>query len=271
MNKLSFKNIGRLVGFDLTINRKFILAWSIVIFAIMLMYMSLYGTMQDIARFKFEQMPEQLMDFFNMKDFSAMGTYTGFFALIYNIVIVPVTIFAVIFTAKLVTSEEKSNSVEFLYSMPFSRVEIFLSKIFTSLIAITIVLFAGAIPTVVFGYVHEGSAFDVIKLSSIIKISSFTPYFFGALTALLTGISGKITGGTASIFVISSYFLGYLGKLLSGRADWLLYVSPFELFETSKAKAFSTETVTNLAVYFVLLLVFYAMGTYLYRKRDFNL
>ncbi|PID82542.1 MAG: hypothetical protein CSB16_00860 [Clostridiales bacterium] len=271
MNKLSFKNVFKLIGFDLRVNKKFILAWIIVIFAIMLMYMSLYGAMKDIAKFKMEQMPEQLMDFFNMKDFSEMGTYNGYFALIYNIVMIPITIFAVIFTAKLITAEEKSKSIEFLYSMPFSRVEIFVSKILTSIIAINVVLIFGAVPTVVFGYVHEGSALDILELSSVIKVTSFTSYFFASLTALLTGISGKTTGGTASIFVIVSYFLGYLGKLLSGKADWLLYLSPFELFETSKSMTLSNETLVNLGVYFVVLLVFYVVGTYLYRKRDFSL
>ncbi len=272
MNKGCLANLWRLTRFHLSNHKKTIIAWTLTIFLIMSMYMGLYDTMKEMTQMKMEQMPSQFTDFFNMEDFSAMGSYIGFFGLIYNFILIPITIFAVTFTARIIIGEEKSKSIEFLYSMPFSRVEIFLSKILTSFLALSIVVLAGAISAIGWGSFHEGSSLDFLELSQIIKFSSLTPYFFAALTVFMAGISGKITSGaTGSLVVIASYFLGYLGKLLGEKGEWLLYLSPFELFESSKVQILSSETLIHLGIFFAIMVVFYGAGTYAYSRRDFYL
>ncbi len=272
MNKGGLKSILRLTGFHLSNQKKSIRGWALVIFFMMCMYMGLYDTMKEMTQMKMERMPSQFTDFFNMEDFSVMGTYIGFFGLIYNFILIPITIFAVTFTARIIIGEEKSKSIEFLYSMPFSRQEIFLSKILTSLVGVTVVVLAGGVATIGWGYFHEGSSLELFELVQVFKVSSFIPYFFAAVAIFMAGLSGKITSGaTVSMVVIVSYFLGYLGKLLMEKGEWLLYLSPFELFEASKAQELSAETMAHLGIFFGLFLLLCLVGTYAYRKRDFNL
>lgn len=271
-NKFSLANTFSLVTFNIKNTKKSIIGWSIAIFAIMFLYMILFSSMKDIAQVKIDSLPEGVLKFMGVDSFATMLNYISYYGMIYNIMLIPISIFATTYTSKIISSEETEKSIEYLYSLPVSRNEIFISKIITSFFGVTIVIFAGAIATVLCGYINGGSTFILMDFIQILKISSFTPYFFSSLAILIAGITTKIANGAvSSLIALALYFLGYLSSLLGDKAMWLEKISPFVLFNPTKALVLSNETFTYLGIYLILFFAMYVLGTFFYKKRDFNI
>lgn len=271
MCNFAFKNALKVAVFDLKTNRKQIIGWGIAIFSIMFLYMILFPSVKDMAQIKMESMPKGLLELFGMEDFSSMSNYISYFGMIYGIILIAISFFSVTFSANLLFREEKTKTIEFLYSLEVSRTEIYVAKLLTAFLANLLMVFAVAIAATICGFISGGNTFDLPDLFQIIKISSFTAFFFMSLGLLLAGSSAKIgTPVVGSMVVIASYLLGYLGTLLSDKAAWLKALSPFEQFSPSNALALSSDTMITLGVYFVIMIVFLGVGGLIYRHRDLS-
>lgn len=265
-------NIKTLTMFDLKTNKKFILGWCVGIFSIMFLYMILFPSVQDMAQIKMEAMPESLMQFMGMDDFSDMGNFVTYFATIYNMILIAISIFAIIFGANLIAKEEKNKTVEFLYSLEVNRLEIYFSKFITAYIALMGVICSAIISTLICGFINGGETFVLMDVISIVKLSSLTPFIYLALGLMLSGVSAKISGAaTGSMLVILSYVIGFLSTVVSENLSWLKYLSPFELFSTSSDMVLDTAALVNMSAYFMVMIVFVALGALVYNKRDFKI
>jgi len=272
MHDFEFKNSLKLMSFEIKNNRAKIIGWSVTIFLIMFLYMILFPSMKDMAQMKMEAMPEELLKFSKMENMSQMGNFITYYGMIYNMILIAISIFAVTFSANLITKEEKSKSIEFLYSLNVSRLEIYISKLLTAFIAVLIVVFSGAFSTLICGFANGGETFVLTDFMQIVKVSSFTAFFFISVSFLIAGITTKIgVSVIGSMVVLACYMLGYLGVLLEDKAKWLLYLSPFEMFSPTNALELSNKTLISLVIYFVFMVVFFVLGASFYRKRDFVL
>lgn len=271
MGQFKLKNALRLTAFDLKTNRKQILGWFIAIFAIMFLYMILFPSVKDMAQIKMESMPQGVLELFGMEDLSSMSNYVSYFGMIYGIVLIAISFFSVTFSANLLGREEKTKTIEFLYSLAVSRSEIYIAKLITAFVANLLLVSAVAIATIVCGVISGGATFDLLDISQLLKITSFTVFFFMATGLLIAAASNKFgSSATGSMVVIASYLLGYLGTLLGENAAWLKRLSPFEQFSPANALAFENDMLITLGIYFALLVVFIVVGLLLYRRRDFN-
>lgn len=272
MKSFDFKNVYKLLGFDLRNNRRKILGWSIAIFAIMFLYMILFSSMQEMAQIKLDAMPEELLQAFGLENMGELSNFISYFGMIFNLILIAISIFAASFASKLILGEEKTKSIEFLYSLEVSRKEIYVSKLFTAFIGVLIVTFAGIFASMICGFINGGDTFVIDEFMQISKISGFIPFFFMALAFMLTGITAKGGVGTIStMLVLVSYLLGYLSKLLSGKADWLAKLSPFEILSPENARALSDTTIIAFGVYALIFVVAMIVGAEVYKRRDFNL
>lgn len=272
MRNISLKSSLKLMTFDLKNNKSKIIGWSVAIFLIMFLYMILFPSMKDMAQMKMDAMPEELLQFTKMTDISKIGNFTTYFAMIYNIVLIAISIFAATFSANLIASEEKTKSIEFLYSLNVSRLEIYISKLLTAFIAVLIVVCSGAFSTLICGFANGGETFVVADFLQIVKISSFTAFFFISVSFLIAGITTKIgVSVISSMVVLACYLLGYLGVLLEDKAKWLLYLSPFEMFSPNNALELNSQTIISLVIYFVITIIFLVCGANFYNKRDFTI
>ena len=272
MSKFNFSSSLKLTGFDLRNNRKQIIGWSIAIFSIMFMYMILFPSMQDMAKIKMEAMPKEFLQLFDMENMNELANFTGYFGMVFNLILIAMSIFAATFAANLIYREEKSKTIEFLYSLEVSRAEIYVSKLITAFLACLAVLLSATLSTAVCGFINGGETFVFADFLQIVKVSGFTVFFFMAVSLMLAGLTAKVgVAGVGSMVVLFSYLLGYLSKLLETKAEWLAYCSPFELFSPQKALALENHTMTELGVYFGITAVFLIVGGMVYKRRDFNI
>jgi len=270
MHNMEWFNSLNLCSFNLKINRKIIISWCIAMFSFMFLYMILFPSIQEIAQVKLDAMPNELLEFVGMENFSDMSNFVSYFGIIFNLAIVAISIFAATFSANLYLKEEKFKTIEFLSSLEISRKEIYIAKLMTAVVTVIVVLFSSVIAVLICGVINGGETFSAPKILMIVKIAGFTPFFFGAIGLCLSAVSAKIgassIGGMAVIF---SYLAGYLGNILEEKTLWLKYFSPFELFQSKHAQSPDGTILAALALYAVLLVGMYITGALIYNRRDF--
>lgn len=201
-----------------------------------------------------------------------MGNYITYFGMIFGIILIAVSVFASLFSSRILLDEEKGKSIEFLAAREVNRTEIYLAKYITAFIAVLLVVCFSSVAALICGLIGGGDTFDFIEYVRIIKISSITPFFFLTLSISLAGASFKFGNAMVSgLILMSSYMLGYLSKLLGENGEWLKYFSTFELFSSSKVVELERETIVWYGVYFIISVILVVVGGYFYNKRDYKI
>lgn len=89
------------------------------------------------------------------------------------------------------------------------------------------VVLAVGMAGIIFGFASGSDTFSMVDMSAVIKITGTVPFFFAALGLFLSSLSSKyVSSGLGAGIVMLTYMLGYLGKLLEGKADFLKYSVP---------------------------------------------
>lgn len=266
------KNIMNLTAFQIKTNKKQIIGWSISIFAIMFLYMILFPSVQDMAQIKMEAMPEELMQFMGMDDFSDMSNFVSYFGMIYNIILIAISIFAVVLGAGIITKEEKNKTIEFLYALETSRVEIYISKFVTAYIGVLFVVISAIVATILCGFINGGETFILMDVLFIVKGTSVTPFVYLGIGMMVAGISSKVSGASVgSMLVVLSYVLGFLSTMVSDNLSWVKYFSPFEVLNPTDVIELTGDVLMALSGYCGVLAVTVVIGGVVYRKRDYRI
>lgn len=265
-------NISRLTIFQLKTNSKLIFGWCISIFAIMFLYMILFPSVQDMAQIKMDAMPEEVMQFMGMDDFSDMSNYISYFGMIYNFILIAISIFATVLGAGIIAKEEKNKTIEFLYSLEVSRSEIYISKLLTAYIGVVLVIISSVVATLICGVINSGETFIVMDIIQIVKGTSITPFVFLAIGGMIAGFTSKVSGGSVgSMCVIVCYVLGFLSTMVSETFSWMKYLSPFEVLNPTEVVEINTEVIACMSVYLGVMILMTVIGGCVYRKRDFDI
>ncbi|MFI3202643.1 MAG: ABC transporter permease subunit [Eubacteriales bacterium] len=269
---MNIKNIMLLTIFQIKTNKKQIIGWSISIFAIMFLYMILFPSVQDMAQIKMEAMPEELMQFMGMDDFIDMSNYMSYFAMIYNIILIAISIFATVLGAGVIAKEEKNKTIEFLYAMEVSRVEMYISKFLTAYIGVILVIMSATISSIICGVINGGETFILMDVITMVKGSGMIPFVFLGVGTMIAGITSKVSGGSVgSIIVIISYVLGFLSTMVSEELSWFKYLSPFEILNPEVVVEMTSEVMMAMCGYLVVMLLSVVIGGAVYHRRDFQI
>ena len=272
MKKFEFSKVKKLFCFDFYNIRKNVIGWTIAIAGIMSLYCFMFPMVQEMATMKFDAMPEELLQLFGMGEINDMGNFVTYFGMIYSLVLVAICIFSATLGARLIHREEETKSIEFLSSLAVSRVEIYVSKVLVLFVSIMIVVACGSMLGLVAGALVGGDTFVFMEVVAIIKVTSFTPFFFGLIALGIAGMSFKYgTGSISSMIVLVLYMVGYLGQLLGENGQFLLYFSPFMAFSPENAIALELKTMVSLIVYMFTMFSVSAVGGYIYNKRDLKI
>lgn len=264
------KAMKALLIMELKNSRKMILGWAIGIFSIMFLYMILFPSVKEMGQMKLDAMPKEMLQLVGMESMDDFRTFPSYFGTIYNMVLVAISIFAGVLCGGLLYKEEKTKSIEFLYSMEVSRVEIYIAKLLTGFIGIMFVVICGGIATILCGLWNGGSTFDIELILRAIKISSISTLFFGSVGFFVGGMTGKFSAGSvAAMIVLATYLTGYLGNLLGDKATWLKAFSPLEVMKTQNAMHPDQELVIGVITYMGFMILLISCGLQSYRKRDF--
>ena len=263
-------NTLNLVLFNLKINKKKILYWTVAIFVITFFYMVLFPSMKDVAQLKLDAMPKNVLEFVGMSEMSEMSNFVSYSGVIYQLLIVVMSVYLASFAASLLAKEEKDNTIEYLYSLQVSRNEIYYSKVLTALIALYLFIIAAALAIICCGFYNAGETFILTDVILIIKTASITPFVFLALGCFCAALSPNLAS-TAIAISAFSYLIGYLAKIGPEATEFLEYISPYELFSSKNALVTSSETMFCLCVYSLISIVLIVAGGFYYNKRDFKI
>jgi ABC-type transport system involved in multi-copper enzyme maturation permease subunit len=171
----------------------------------------------------------------------------------------------------LLYKEEKDKTIEFLYSLEVSRIEIYMAKALTSILGTLVISFAAVSSTILCGMINGGETFDVGAIVRIAKFSGFIPFLFTAFALFLAGITAKFKVSMASsMLVFFTYLLGYLSTLLGDKATWLAYISPFEVLNANLVSDAGEKELISILICIVIFLIFVIAGGFAYNKRDFH-
>ncbi len=260
----------RMIIFGLKLNIKLIVGWSIAMMGMMAMYTLLFPYVQDMANVKMEMMPKEMMQLFGLDEWNDMSNFVSYLAMIYNLMLVAMSIFAVVFSSNLLANEEKNKTIEILSSIKISRAKIYWNKFITAIIGLLIVVISSAVVGTICGFVSGGETFDIMEVIAIFVFSSTIPFIFMAFAFSLAGITGKIAVSTVgSIFVFAIYLMGYLGTLMGEDGEFLKYFSPFEMFSPTTVIEPDLTMMLSMGAYAALMIVALLLGMYRYKKRDF--
>lgn len=272
MSDFCFSSAGKLAWFCIKNNKRQIIGWSVSIFLIMFLYMILFPSVKDMAQIKLDAMPKELLQFVGMDDFSNMSNFVTYFGMIFRMILIAVSIFAASFSAGLIAKEEKTKTIEYLYALEVSRLEIYVSKLAAAFFAVLLVLCCGVLAALICGIINGGDTFMAADVIKIVKISGFTAFFFMAVSLMLGGVSAKIGAPmVGSMTVLVCYVLGFLAKLLGDKAQWLEKLSPFEIFSPENAIALESQTIYWILIYLGISVCILIGGGIVYKYRDFNI
>lgn len=218
-------------------------------------------------------LPKEYLQLMGVEDISQMGNYVTFFGMIFNILIIIMSIYAVTFSMNLILKEEKKKkplNICTLYLLPEKK--FMCQKYWWLCVPFFFVVLSVGIAGIIFGFASGSDTFSMVDMSSVIKITGTVPFFFAALGLFLSSLSSKyVSSGLGAGIVMLTYMLGYLGKLLEGKADFLKYFSPFELLSPTNALALSGETYGAFGVIAALTVILLIFASIAYKKRDFSL
>lgn len=272
MKQIEFHKIKTLIAFHFQIRKKEIIGWCAAIFGIVLLYTILYPSIKEMAQMEMETMPKELLELMGMGQFSDMGNYITYFGMIYGMIVIAISVFAISFAARILKEEERDQTMEFLYSTCISRSEIYIAKYVTALLSCLLVILAAAAAGIGSGVIHHEPTFIFTDYVKNILISSITPLLFLTLSFQLAAVSKRKGTLMMGVFVMMvSYVLGYLSKLLGTDGTWLSWLSPFTLFSYENAIAWSAITRLWLGGYFIFMMVIWSIGIMIYKQRDFQL
>lgn len=265
------KKTAYLIRFQLKRNKRPAIIWSLVMFGLMAMYMAFFSTMQEVAQVKFEMLPNEYLQLIGAEDLSAMGNYVSFFGMIFNILIIAASVYAITSGISTILKEERSGTIEFLYALPVTRTQILISKITASFLCLLAAVLSAAAGGILFGFFVGGETFQIRDMLSIILITGLVPFVFLAAGVFMASCFPSVTSsGLGCGIVMISYMLGYLARILETEAEFLKYFSPFELLSPSRA-VFPSNTLPAFAAYAVLTVILLSISFISYRRRDFRM
>lgn len=266
------KNMKTLFRFQLKTDIRSVAVWSAVLFGLMSLYMFFFSTMQEMAQVKFEMLPQEYMQLMGVDEISQMSNYVTYFGMIFNILIIVISIYAVTTGVRILKKEEQNKTIEYLYSLSVTRKQIYWAKVLMALVSVMAVVFCTFIAGLVFGFVVGDETFVITDMFATAKITGTIPFLFLAMGMVMSASGSRYaSGGLGSGIVMVSYMLGYLGNILEDRAEFLKYFSPFELLSPARAINPSGGTYCALAAVMILTVILLCGSAVIYGRRDFNL
>ena len=255
-----------------TISRSVII-WSIAIFMVMLLYMSVFSSFAADAEMLNEMMaefPEELLVAFGM-DGVDLSTVLGYFGIITLFAQVLVAVQAANYGFGLVSIEERELTADFLLTRPVGRPKILTSKLLAALTGLAItnaVVWISAFALI--AIFSEGRPYDTGILVLLLLTVAFIQLFFLTVALLISLFRRRIRSVTP--YSMGLVFGLYVLSAFSGMAGNVPIenITPFQHFEANYIVANGAFDVP-LIFLSLALIVISVFGSYiLYSRRDIH-
>ncbi|MBP1041742.1 ABC transporter permease [Vagococcus sp. BWB3-3] len=205
-------------------NRKGLILWSSIVVLILVLFMSVFPTMQtsvmkDMLDTKLGGLPENMLKIFHLNDGPSLLEPVGYFGYIFQYIFIAASIYAAMLGSKSLVKEESNGTIEFLYAQPVSRTRIVMEKFIAakSMLAVFwLICFLASLCAISF-FNHTDTKVSSI-ISDLFKIfipEFFVLLFFLAVGCLISSVLRTVNQSTSVSLglVFGFYLLGILGDL----------------------------------------------------------
>ncbi|WP_334331926.1 ABC transporter permease [Companilactobacillus sp. HBUAS59544] len=241
------------------LNRVSILVWFFGILILGMTYGSIFNTIGDIV--KTNPMFKQLLSTSAIDNANLLivKQFIGVLMIVFAVLALIPGISLINYLKK----GEDKGYLEIIHATPTSRLKLYSSMVFLSVITMTIIFFAGNL-----GLYLGGNA--VMKQNLPLEIFQRNLLGYWPATMIFLGISACLVGWLPKLislnfgYLIISFFIQYFGKLLK-LPDWTEKLTPFGYLTKVPVKDFNPTTFWfQLALALILIVIGY-IG---YRRRD---
>lgn len=262
---------------ELSLNYKSFLIWAVGCGVLMLVYIMVFplmetidvsGMMESIS----QSLPRGLVQMFGFDintDLSLIGPYLGMVMAEMNMVIV---IYAAYLGAVTLVKEESEGTLEYLYSMPVSRTQIFVEK-FVAIILLFVGFIIFNMLVCIIGCLFITTV-DMSLVKDIFKIflgSLFSGLIYMGLGYLASTVlrTTRQAIAVAIGMVFGTFVVGSMSSVTQ-QLDWLHYLSPLKYGEASTIIS-NMYNANYLYIGLIIIIVSIGISYILYNKKDFKL
>lgn len=272
-SKFKIKNI---IAFDFHLYLRKVLIFSLIISALMLIYFVCFPVMKNFAAEKLNALPPELANFMSASGYLDLTSFNYYFAMIYNIFMIPLVIYSIITATHVFSDEHKNSTVEYLYSQRVSRQEMYISKFIVNIIYSFITYLIVYILSVICASIFSEGSISYISILVSVLFSFIISLLFISLVFFITSINKrKINPFSISLSIfIGLFFIGYLSTIIDD-LSFLRYFSPMHMLSPtlvvdSKYMGIGSNSYNIVPVIIILILSFalYFAGYKLYNKKD---
>jgi ABC-2 type transport system permease protein len=258
---------------EIKMNFRSVISWSIAVFLMIFLYMSIFSSLAvdaEVLNDMMSEFPEEFLIAFGMDgvDLSAVLGYFGITMLFSQLLI---SIQAANYGFSLVSVEERELTADFLLTKPVGRTKILTSKLLAALtsLAITnaVIWVTSFITIIVF---RDGRPYDTSTLVLLLLTTTFLALFFlmvGLLISLLVRKIRNVTpfsmGLVFGMFVINA-FGGMIGE------DKLTYITPFSHFDANYIVENAAFDLPLVSISVAVIVISVAASYWLYEKRNIH-
>ncbi len=258
---------------------KSLLIWSLIVSAVGILFMSFFPSMQtsaisDLANAKLDGLPTAFLDAFGLSqipDFSKIDQYFGY---TFQYILLIAAFYSALLGSKSLIREESDGTIEYLYSQPLTRGNIYRGKLLSSLVSLFIfsVFVIGVHIAVLVLVNNNGNHGEVLWQLSI----CFIGMVFTSLIFLCLGIFFSVAFRNykqavpfSMGIVLVTYLLGIVSSITT-KAGFLQYFSPihYSMPSTLLSEGFNW---ISLLIGGAVILISLILGAVIYQRKDLRI
>ena len=255
---------------ELKVNLIALILWTVSLVTIILLVSFEYTVFQgnqEIQDFMDQPLFQQFYGALGVGNVNIM-TPEGFLSLLSIYIYLPLSIYAGLLGAGIISKEEKNKTAEYLFTLPISRTKVLLAKFFAGF---TYVVLANVIVNgsamLIFGRFETSDIYYQFLRNLSIGVFVTQMIFFAIGVGLASTLrdykkSGAITVGV----LLTTYMFGVLSNMVS-EANFLRFITPFRYFAAPEMMANEFSFIYSLLAFIIV-----ASGVtslfYFYRRRD---
>lgn len=254
--------------FELKSIYKSIFIWvcSILVFALLCLFM--YPTFsKDVSTFSdlLKSFPPELIKALNI-DISLWSQFTGFYAYLMTYVLLVAFSFSATLAIKIFNKEYKNRSIEFLFTKPTTRLNIFNAKLLALLVAniLFFSLFSLIFIVVAKIVISDFITIDFLHLQLVVLLVQMLATLIATVFAIFFP-KLKAAGSMGLSLAFLFFFLNTMGSILE--VDALIKISVYGLYSPIDVIV-DGFNYWHILGQFIIMLMLYLIGLTIYQRRD---
>ena len=204
-------------------------------------------------------------------DATVISTPIGCYGFINAFVAIAGGIYGMFSGLKAFTKETVQKTADYLYTKPYKRGAIFLSKFFSSFISVFVICICYFLGSIAGGFAAVTGGFDMKMLALLVGSFFLIQLYFVLFGAFIGSVYSKIR---APLFVSSGVvFMLYVFSTFASKigSDFFQFISPFSYFGASKIINSGGYNGVFMLTYIILCVVFVVTGYITFIKSDIKI